>query len=313
MSHSTNSSDDSAVPLAVPEPAPQTAQRPESAQPTDAVTEETLAPEEEDEAVEVDRDASFLLFAAMPSWLVSLVVHLIIILVLAMWYLPHIPVFRPDLTIGHPDVVETEVTNLEENATELNLNPTSSQMTIVDAPEITTENPALVDSPLDTEAAPMDVELSPIGFEAADSQDLLQELGAFTGSGLDGRSAAERARLLREAGGTEGSEQAVKRALQWLKRHQNPDGSWSFFHLGGRCNCPGTAAWPRLGLAPRRWRCCRSWVLGTPTRAATTRRKSSAGFTSCSTCRSPTVRCGNRPGTCTRTDSRRSCSAKPTP
>jgi hypothetical protein len=67
----------------------------------------------------------------------------------------------------------------------------------------------------------------------------MQEVGSFTGSGLDGRSAAERTRLVREAGGTEGSEQAVKRALQWLKRHQHPDGSWNFFHLGGGCNCSG--------------------------------------------------------------------------
>ena len=95
----------------------------------------------------------------------------------------------------------------------------------------------------------MTVELSDIGFEADSATDLLQELGSFTGSGLEGRSAAERTRLLREAGGTEGSEEAVKRALQWIKRHQHPDGGWNFFHLGGQCPCKGhgTMAEARIG------------------------------------------------------------------
>ena len=252
MVKSPNSAEDSVVPVAVSQPAPAEAPgkapQPEDSKVTPSVTEEHVEDEEEG-LPEADRDAAFLLFAAVPSWLVSLVLHLIIILVLALWYLPHIPVFRNDLTIGHPDVVETDLTNLEENATELSLDTETSQMTITDAPEITTDNPALVDDPLDTEAQPMEVELSAIGFEATDSTDLLQELGSFTGSGLEGRSAAERTRLIREAGGTPGSEQAVKRALQWLKRHQNPDGSWSFYHLAGRCPCPGhgSMAQARIG------------------------------------------------------------------
>jgi hypothetical protein len=43
--------------------------------------------------------------------------------------------------------------------------------------------------------------------------------------------------LVREGGGTPGSEKAVQMALKWLKNHQNPDGSWSFQHLGGNCPC----------------------------------------------------------------------------
>lgn len=173
--------------------------------------------------------------------MVSLVLHVILILLLALWYLPALPVFNADLTIGRPDVTEDDITNLDENDAdiEVSVDAITSDISVQDAPEIETEDPALVDDPVDMQAAAMQVELATIGFEATESTDLLQEVGAFTGSGLDGRTAAERTRLVREAGGTEGSEQAVKRALQWLARHQSPDGSWNFHHLGGRCNCTG--------------------------------------------------------------------------
>ena len=185
-----------------------------------------------------------LVFVALPSWLTSLVVHFILVLILALFYLPSLPKLRNDLTVGTTDPVETEVSNFEENSAEIdvNLDALQADMSVLDAPPIPTEDPAMVDDPHAMEAVQMNVELSSIGFEAAETTDLMQEVGAFMGSGVEGRSAAERARLVIEAGGSEGSEQAVKRALQWLKRHQNPDGSWSFMHLGGRCKCPGHGA-----------------------------------------------------------------------
>jgi hypothetical protein len=42
-----------------------------------------------------------------------------------------------------------------------------------------------------------------------------------------GRSTAERAKLVRREGGTVESERAVERGLEWLARHQRPNGSWS--------------------------------------------------------------------------------------
>ena len=186
----------------------------------------------------------------MPSWLVSMVLHVLLILVLTLIYLPNIPVFNNDLTIGRPDIVDKEMTNFEESLSTVDMDvEVTSDVSVEDAPEIPTEDPALMDEAMDQEAAAMEVVLNDIGFESADSTDLMQELGSITGSGLEGRSAAERTRLLREAGGTEGSEEAVKRALQWIKRHQSPDGGWNFYHLGGRCSCKG----PRVhGRSPHR-------------------------------------------------------------
>ncbi len=42
-----------------------------------------------------------------------------------------------------------------------------------------------------------------------------------------GRSSVEKAKLVRREGGTVESEKAVERGLEWLARHQRPNGSWS--------------------------------------------------------------------------------------
>jgi hypothetical protein len=52
-----------------------------------------------------------------------------------------------------------------------------------------------------------------------------------------GRSGATREIALKEGGGSPASEAAVIRGLNWLKRHQNGDGSWSLDDF--RCNCGG--------------------------------------------------------------------------
>ena len=224
---------------APPQPAPNPAEGPRSlATAGQPDLDEGAMPESIEEPLQ---GGSFLLFAAIPSWLTSLVLHFIAILILALLYIPLVaPSFDNDLTIGKPELADDEIELFEENVAEVDvsLDALSADISVTDAPVMITEEPALADAP-EMEAVAAKVELNPIGFEAADSTDLMQEVGAFVGQGLEGRSASERARLVREAGGTHGSEQAVKRALQWLKKHQNRDGSWSFYHLAGQCNCPG--------------------------------------------------------------------------
>lgn len=53
-----------------------------------------------------------------------------------------------------------------------------------------------------------------------------------------GRKGLAKGMLLKRMGGTDASEVAVAKGLQWLKNHQFPDGSWNFYHLfHPRCNC----------------------------------------------------------------------------
>ncbi len=52
-------------------------------------------------------------------------------------------------------------------------------------------------------------------------------IGALIPTIMKGRCTdSERLRMLREAGGTQQVEDAIRKSLQWLKAKQNPDGSW---------------------------------------------------------------------------------------
>ena len=64
-----------------------------------------------------------------------------------------------------------------------------------------------------------------------------------------GRSKAGRSALVAKYGGNKNSEAAVRRGLEWLKRHQLPDGSWSFDHRVRGCNCgnPGSFGRTKMG------------------------------------------------------------------
>lgn len=56
-----------------------------------------------------------------------------------------------------------------------------------------------------------------------------------SGSGFGGRGSGVRKAMLGAYGGTKGSERAVAAALNWLARHQNPDGSWSLANYSRLC------------------------------------------------------------------------------
>ncbi|MEM8666447.1 MAG: hypothetical protein AAGG48_02955 [Planctomycetota bacterium] len=81
---------------------------------------------------------------------------------------------------------------------------------------------------------------SPVASQTVEDVPELQELGSTAGSiqpatiirlpggGLAGRSAEGRIKYGELYGATPESEAAVDMALEWLARHQRPDGSWSF-------------------------------------------------------------------------------------
>ncbi len=55
---------------------------------------------------------------------------------------------------------------------------------------------------------------------------------------FSGRQGAAKARLVRSEGGTKESEAAVERGLDWIARHQRPDGAWSL-DTNDMCTAPG--------------------------------------------------------------------------
>jgi hypothetical protein len=89
-------------------------------------------------------------------------------------------------------------------------------------------------------AAPLDPDQSGKGNWIGTPGGYLQGVKHAPG-GVDGRSGATREKLLHAGGGNSDSEAAVARGLKWLVRHQSLDGHWGMhdFHVHGKCNCSG--------------------------------------------------------------------------
>jgi hypothetical protein len=189
-----------------------------------------------------------LLLATLPSWLVSMILHLLLLVSLAWVTLPQLVKERDnELTLGTAEQAELADAPIFDAPKDDPLGDLQvSDIAQVDATEVTpTELLATEPQPFaasDLQAATAATELNPLGEDVAPTSELLTQIGTIAGEGLEGRGQAHRARLVREGGGTEGSEKAVELALKWFQRHQNSDGSWSFRPLGGRCPCqnPGS-------------------------------------------------------------------------
>lgn len=104
-----------------------------------------------------------------------------------------------------------------------------------DTSETEVPNQFDVESPDMVEMDVSDIELSipdqPIMSDAATgppSNNSKSEMG--------GRSKAGRAAMVAKRGGSAASEAAVNLGLNWMARHQYPDGGWSFDHSLGECN-----------------------------------------------------------------------------
>ena len=189
----------------------------------------------------------FLLTNAAPSWLVSLVLHTILLMVLGLMVLPMEPEQSNVLTVDNEDNNMEEI--FEQPLDEPDIEPldvSEVQMDVV--PQVITETETKEVEPIDVaddvEAPPAQISLEEFADKAAPKSDLLSNTSNVSGSGFEGRGELARGQMVAKFGGSKGSEAAVAMALQWLAEHQNPNGSWSFDHtLGacqGRCGDKGT-------------------------------------------------------------------------
>jgi len=165
------------------------------------------------------------------SFLTSLIVHAIGLLVLAFWVLPHVKsgaILLEAAKLDSHDLVHQDWAL-----------PVKSQ----EPPELMAVEQANVDlfSPgLPSIAAVQPGAPAPAG-TSADVRSpewldrMLQPSYAAVGGGYEGRSPQWRARLAAARGGTPASENAVELGLAWLAAHQWADGGWRFDHSGGPC------------------------------------------------------------------------------
>jgi len=200
------------------------------------VSEHATADEMQSEADEMERSSnSFLIFNVMPSWLVSFIVHtlLIIILAFAYWTIPgkqKVGLVAGEAAEEISEIEELSFDSLEESEQFENLETENTNETeLEEVVEDLVVEEELVD---DTVAMSLSESLET---NAIDSQ-MLDVTGAAQGpSGqISGRSSAQARRsLVRKGGGNDASENAVKLAMDWIAKHQLKNGSWSFDHRVG--------------------------------------------------------------------------------
>lgn len=171
-------------------------------------------------------------FSTSPGWISSLLVHALALLMLGLIYLPSPPEkLRPNLTALKTEEVEEfeeltpEVESLEvevEAVEVLETQITSEAIDITEALEEPAPAPTL-------ELA----DISPVEIDVGEVETGV--VGNAAVGGFGGRSGSARQALVGSGGGSQQSEEAVARALNWLKRHQAPSGNWDFQHHRGPC------------------------------------------------------------------------------
>ncbi len=192
------------------------------------------------------------LWSSTPSWLVSMVFHMVAMLGLALWPLPEsaakeatnikAPV-EEEKEIEEVEPLEDEEIPVEDLDVEIDSNDFDAEI------EFDEEFLSPAD---DLESAAVNIDLDDFGLETAPDSDVMSSIGVLGGTGLDGRGHGRRGGLVRKHGGTPESEKAVERALIWLSKHQGQDGGWSFKHqlapqCGGQCRNPGEIKEARMG------------------------------------------------------------------
>ncbi|MEN6493763.1 MAG: squalene--hopene cyclase [Thermoguttaceae bacterium] len=173
------------------------------------------AAEPKEEEGEDEELAAFALRSA-PPWLVSAVLHMLGLIVLALWVVVReLP--RNQITLEAEAVYAEKLGDQLEFDTPLAGNDPDK----VEEPILTPDNLPLVDNPF---AAPtkLDMELVPSGFTAT------SDIKANIGLALDGRQeGSAKTALLGAYGGTRETEASVQSGLMWLAKNQKSQGSWS--------------------------------------------------------------------------------------
>ena len=177
-----------------------------------------------------------------PAWLISSVLHLVIIGVGMSLKSTEVSATTKIDKVVTTEVEEQkeEMENFEETIEGLdpNLEPATESMLeakdLVEAPDNMAEPPGIQDT-----AAMADISSAPVGLEAAiadpgiDGVEGMLKNGGSAGGGnntgmLKGRSGATRNALVQAGGGNTASEAAVARGLIYLQKAQDKDGGWTY-------------------------------------------------------------------------------------
>ena len=187
----------------------------------------------------------FLLFHAVPAWMISTLMHVVLLLALGLVTLADpvevVNVLSAVTTSEEgPEIEEFTIEEVEPGAMS-EMEELSEPIADVSEPMEMLE-PTPVEVPLEEVAVPL--EMAELAEQLAPSSSTLQSLASMSASGVGSRSGDMKKKLLRDYGGNASSEAAVTESLKWLSRHQMPNGAWTFHHhlvCNGRCGNPGDA------------------------------------------------------------------------
>jgi hypothetical protein len=160
-------------------------------------------------------DATQKVVQSAPPWMVSMVVHMVILLIMGMIFIAE-PIAEQIQLISPPDIFAEKI---GEQVLEDQLqSPDSLNMEIVD-PALSFDNKP-VDDPF---AAPPMIDVNVIDPNSSTSDVVAPSIGLA----LSGREEGSKKSLLAAYGGTATTEASVRDGLLWLKKNQQADGTWS--------------------------------------------------------------------------------------
>lgn len=203
----------------------------------------------------------------LASWLSSLVLHTLLLILLMLWQLS--PGRRGwEITFAQSEASDASAERIEQLVLPQDPQPQAAATDVADAPAVELSNAAptpTVETPQLDLLSDLLIHRSDAGIREQLEAQLLSSSASASGAvrlqglpsgGMAPRTAASRAELGARYGATPESENAVELALAWLAEHQQRDGSWSF----------------DLTVDPCRGRCSHSRAAGdsaTPATAAT--------------------------------------------
>lgn len=165
-------------------------------------------PEEHDERLEIDRGD---VTQVAPPWLISTIIHLILLLILALISTPvGDGLSKIALEIG--ESIDGETVALEEFPVAMD-DPLAESTDQVEESQVDLDLPTLFE-PVEP------LELTPLEFGAGPAATESKPM-------FGGRSGAMKKALMAKYGATPETEDAVALGLAWLKRNQESKGSWS--------------------------------------------------------------------------------------
>ena len=180
---------------------------------------------------EEDEEAGnrFLFFNVMPSWMVSFLSHIAVIIVLAIIVMPTRQERTVALEASEQGVEKLESIDLNIDALEFDseVDPFETEIVEEEPTEVTEFTDAVLPEAevdfgniIGAEEFSLDADIGELSMS-----EMTEETGARTGDSKE--------RLLKEWGGTAASEEAVALALKWIIKHQLPDGGWDLDHTRG--------------------------------------------------------------------------------